>query len=223
MRPFRPVLMAAAAALLLASAPAIAGPPYLTDDPEPVERNHYEFYIASQFSNMQGGYFATACSGGSLDACIDLGLMCERQNRDLDKVAALYKRACDGKVVIGCVHLGRAYAKGLGVAQDLDKAEALFKAACAEKSAFGCNDLAMVAITHDGWPDKGDAIKKSLEARCKANDAAACYTLAVVLETGRGGTISADPVRAKDLLKKACDGGSVGGCLEKARVEREGI
>lgn len=33
----------------LISAPAIAGPPYLTDDPEPVELGHWEVYAASQW------------------------------------------------------------------------------------------------------------------------------------------------------------------------------
>jgi hypothetical protein len=32
------------------SAPAVAGPPFLTDDPEPVEYRHWEVYIASQGS-----------------------------------------------------------------------------------------------------------------------------------------------------------------------------
>ena len=39
---------ALAAVLLLAPARGQAGPPYLTDDPEPVEHRHWEFYVASQ-------------------------------------------------------------------------------------------------------------------------------------------------------------------------------
>ena len=35
-------------ACLLASSPAWAGPPFQTDDPEPVGLHHYEFYVASQ-------------------------------------------------------------------------------------------------------------------------------------------------------------------------------
>jgi hypothetical protein len=50
------IRMAAAAALLLAvSAPAKCGPPFFTDDPEPVERGHWEFYLASQYLRNGAG------------------------------------------------------------------------------------------------------------------------------------------------------------------------
>jgi hypothetical protein len=39
-----------AIAVFLGSAAAHAGPPYVTDDPEPVERRHWEFYVATQHS-----------------------------------------------------------------------------------------------------------------------------------------------------------------------------
>ena len=38
---------------------AWAGPPFITDDPEPVEYRHAEFYIASQYANNKGGEEAT--------------------------------------------------------------------------------------------------------------------------------------------------------------------
>lgn len=38
----------AALPLLTASRLALAGPPFLTDDPEPVDYQHHEFYVASQ-------------------------------------------------------------------------------------------------------------------------------------------------------------------------------
>ena len=37
---------------------AIAGPPFLTDDPEPVELGHYEFYAFTMGSGAKGGTFA---------------------------------------------------------------------------------------------------------------------------------------------------------------------
>jgi hypothetical protein len=49
----------ALAALLAASSEVTAGPPYLADDPEPVEYRHWEFYLASLFtkgSPSLGGY-----------------------------------------------------------------------------------------------------------------------------------------------------------------------
>ncbi|OPY75763.1 MAG: hypothetical protein A4E65_03444 [Syntrophorhabdus sp. PtaU1.Bin153] len=39
--------------------PAFAGPPFVTDDPEPVEYQHWEFYVANQHSHDKDGIFAT--------------------------------------------------------------------------------------------------------------------------------------------------------------------
>src|ERR1700722_16935603 len=35
---------------ILAGRPVSAGPPFLTDDPQPVDLGHWEFYLASQWS-----------------------------------------------------------------------------------------------------------------------------------------------------------------------------
>jgi hypothetical protein len=45
----RPIA-ALAAAIVFAPATGHAGPPYVTDDPEPVEFRHWEFYLATQHS-----------------------------------------------------------------------------------------------------------------------------------------------------------------------------
>jgi hypothetical protein len=51
----RAVLILPAAAILLAPAAGLAGPPYVTDDPEPVEYRHWELYLATQhFINRAG-------------------------------------------------------------------------------------------------------------------------------------------------------------------------
>jgi hypothetical protein len=52
-------LIAALAVLGLAST-AFAGPPFVTDDPEPVEYQHWEFYVASQDSKLGGDWSGTA-------------------------------------------------------------------------------------------------------------------------------------------------------------------
>ncbi len=48
-----------ACAMLMVSCLAIAGPPFLTDDPEPVEYQHHELYIASQQVKTQDGQVGT--------------------------------------------------------------------------------------------------------------------------------------------------------------------
>lgn len=50
----RPAILVAALGCLFGSGFAWAGPPFLTDDPEPVELRHWEFYAASQWSVDRG-------------------------------------------------------------------------------------------------------------------------------------------------------------------------
>ena len=45
---------------LTGALPALAGPPFLTDDPEPVDYQHWEFYIASQHTETGDGWSGTA-------------------------------------------------------------------------------------------------------------------------------------------------------------------
>lgn len=51
-------LVAAALFFCLVEA-ASAGPPYVTDDPEPVDHLHWEFYVASQDSKLGGDWSGT--------------------------------------------------------------------------------------------------------------------------------------------------------------------
>lgn len=63
-RKFFPFLAAAmiwAAALI--PVPAVAGPPFQTDDPEPVEHRHGEIYLASQFKHDRDGDSAALPQG----------------------------------------------------------------------------------------------------------------------------------------------------------------
>lgn len=50
------------AAIILGMIPAVAwaGPPFFTDDPEPVELTHWEVYLASQHTKTAEGYTGTA-------------------------------------------------------------------------------------------------------------------------------------------------------------------
>ncbi|MEO6774919.1 MAG: hypothetical protein ABI467_18265 [Kofleriaceae bacterium] len=49
-----------AAAVLAVSSRAFAGPPFVTDDPEPVEYRHWELYLASQQERVADGWSGTA-------------------------------------------------------------------------------------------------------------------------------------------------------------------
>ena len=57
----KPRIVAPVALVLnLATSLALAGPPYVTDDPEPVEYQHWEFYLASQFEKSRDEFDTTA-------------------------------------------------------------------------------------------------------------------------------------------------------------------
>ncbi|MDE3058133.1 MAG: hypothetical protein KGJ59_09280 [Bacteroidota bacterium] len=45
--------------LFVANGKALAGPPFVTDDPEPVELHHWEVYVASQPAHDKGGWSGT--------------------------------------------------------------------------------------------------------------------------------------------------------------------
>lgn len=47
-------------AVLVMGASAYAGPPFVTDDPEPVDYQHWEFYVASMHSKFDGDWSGTA-------------------------------------------------------------------------------------------------------------------------------------------------------------------
>jgi hypothetical protein len=46
--------------ILLGAAPVFSGPPFRTDDPEPVDYTHWEFYAATQYQNDRGDLSGTA-------------------------------------------------------------------------------------------------------------------------------------------------------------------
>jgi hypothetical protein len=56
----KPTLFCLGVLLALVAQRAAAGPPFLTDDPEPVDYQHWEFYIASEDSKVGGDWSGTA-------------------------------------------------------------------------------------------------------------------------------------------------------------------
>jgi hypothetical protein len=52
-------LLALAALAWLGPGRAVAGPPFVTDDPEPVDYQHWEFYVASQNLKLGGDWSGT--------------------------------------------------------------------------------------------------------------------------------------------------------------------
>jgi hypothetical protein len=57
---FRFLIVGVCLVSTLFSTTAMAGPPFRTDDPEPVEHKHWEVYLASQYFNFRDGSIMTA-------------------------------------------------------------------------------------------------------------------------------------------------------------------
>jgi len=68
-------LLCGAAMTLGMAAPALAGPPYQTDDPEPTEYRHYEIYVFTTYANDVGAGAPNAVSGNLPSLEVNYGLM----------------------------------------------------------------------------------------------------------------------------------------------------
>ena len=53
-------MVALVLSMALSVSSVLAGPPFKTDDPEPVEDQHWEVYVASQYANDKDGVSGTA-------------------------------------------------------------------------------------------------------------------------------------------------------------------
>lgn len=68
------LLFAAASGFIFAANPAWCGPPFVTDDPEPVEYRHHEMYLASEQTITQSGKVVTPLLEYNYGALPDLQL-----------------------------------------------------------------------------------------------------------------------------------------------------
>lgn len=92
---------AAAALSLAAAAPAHAGPPYVTDDPQPTARGHWEIYDFVDGAHVPG----STAGGGGLD--LNYGAA-----KDLQLTAAIpfaYDTADGGHLGMGVIELAAKY------------------------------------------------------------------------------------------------------------------
>lgn len=88
----------------LAPLPAAAGPPYLTDDPEPVELRHWEIYAASQWSATHD-----AADGTAPHVEVNYGALPELQLHAIVPAAIALRRGESPRYGPGDVELGAKY------------------------------------------------------------------------------------------------------------------
>ena len=102
------------------------------------------------------------CDAGDVWECNSLAAITIKPgqdiNKDHQKAAKLFQKACDGGDARGCSFLGFLYERGLGVKKDYQKASELFQKACDDGLAVGCSNLGFLYHLGQGlWQDKSRA------------------------------------------------------------------
>jgi hypothetical protein len=90
--------------LLLAGGRAWAGPPFLTDDPEPVETRHWEFYAATQWERSHD-----AAAGTSPHVEVNYGALPSLQLHVIVPVVSAWESGTPVRSGLGDIELGAKY------------------------------------------------------------------------------------------------------------------
>jgi hypothetical protein len=155
-----------------------------------------------------------ACTGGSGEACRDLGNMYRDGSgvgKDSLHAASLYSKACNASPPLGCVNLGVMYHNGDGVSQDDSKAATLYSQACNAGDAIGCSNLGSSYWYGRGVPQDDSHAAALYSRACDANNGAGCSNMGNCYLSGRG-VGGKDPGKARELFKKGCGLGNQPAC-----------
>ena len=126
------------------------------------------------------------------------------------KANVLFKKACDGDVLMACFLLGENYARGTGIEQDFNRARTVYKKACDQGETIGCFGLGKLVQRGAGGPANAQAANVLYGKACDGGVMRACATLGSNLKHGIGQ--KKNVVKALALYKKACDGGLQKAC-----------
>ena len=107
-------------------------------------------------------------------------------NKEYDKAAELYKKACDGGDMRGCFNLGTMYANGNGVQKDFSKAAQLFKKACDGGSMYGCYNLGVMYAKGSGVEKDFSKAAELLKKACDGGETNGCRGLDIIYANGNG-------------------------------------
>ncbi|MCA9668463.1 MAG: sel1 repeat family protein [Myxococcales bacterium] len=124
------------------------------------------------------GLFERGCDGGSLPACVLLGMAYRDGDVVLPKPEAaqrLLTKACTSRHVGGCVALGELY-QGRGRVGDLSAATVYFRRACLLGYGRGCAKLAEAYRTGRGVDADKRRARSLRERACKLGDRGSCPT-----------------------------------------------
>ena len=170
--------------------------------------------------------FATACNGGSGEACAYQGLQLSEKSDTLSQALPVLERACELRSGNGCATLGFLYATGRAVTKDDKKATVLYRKSCELGDAQGCYNAGLMADSGRGTKEDAAKAAADYEKACDLGSSTGCTNLGFLYERGRG--VKEDRARAVALYQRGCDGSScsasnLGGCVNVGRAYRDGI
>lgn len=154
-----------------------------------------------------------ACTGGSGEACKDLGILYHDGNgagKDLSRAAALFSKACSTSAPMGCNNLGVMYHNGDSVGQDDTRAANLYSQACNAGDALGCTNLGNSYWNGRGVPPDDKRAASLYSRACDSLNGAGCSSLGLCYLSGRG--VGKDYDKAKQYFATGCKMGNSWGC-----------
>jgi TPR repeat protein len=159
------------------------------------------------------------CDAKDLAACVTAAEHVAAD--DPGQAVTIYKQACEGGVVTGCVRLGQATERGRGTKRDLAAAAALYQTACDKKDADAC---ALSASMYEDGKGVTAATAKAIALytrACSAGSGLGCTGLGTLEAMGQGTPV--DVARALTHFVKACEAGDPVGCLRVGRAYQRGL
>ena len=107
-------------------------------------------------------------------------------NKEYDKAAELFKKACDGGNMRGCSNLGTMYDDGIGVEKNEQKAVELYKKACDGGKVLGCFNLGIMYANGNGVEKNEQKAAELYKKACDGGDLDGCRNLVVMHTNGNG-------------------------------------
>ena len=112
----------------------------------------------------------------------------------------LFRKACDGGELRGCLGLGSMFESGQGVAKDEAQAAKLYRKACDAGNMAGCTDLGNLTASGRGVAKDEAAGFALYKKACDGGDMNGCVNYALAYESGQG--VAKDEAEAAHLFQQ---------------------
>jgi serine/threonine-protein kinase len=192
--------------------PPAAKPPVQQPSNADIAQQALSLYGQKRFSEASP-LLDKACTGGSAEACKDLGNLYHDGNtvpKDSSRAAALYTKACNAHIGVSCTNLGAMYHNGDGVAQNDVRAADLYSQGCDAGDAIGCTNLGNSYWNGRGVPQDDSRAAALYAQACNTGNGAGCSSLGNCYWFGRGE--AKNPDMARQMFIKGCGLGNQWGC-----------